>query len=124
MANGVTNGKDVRHLGMVMKVLHDDKVVVSAINARNLASRDIPLLPTGTRKHDCPEAVMRKEGREWVPGKFVDGVPLNGTPIRLKFSPRSTGNGTEWARWLKIDRWGSVAGVVLAGLLRSSLRWC
>ena len=104
MANVVTNGKDVRHLGMVMKVLHDNKVVVSAINARNPASRDIPLFPTGTRYHDCPEAVKKKGGREWVPGKFVDGVPLNGTLIQLKFSPLRTENGIEWTvEWFRID---------------------
>ena len=123
MTNVMNNGKNIYHTRMVVKVLINNTVVVHAINTENPASNNVPFFPTGTRYHDCPEAVKRKEGREWVPGKFVDGVPLNGTPIRLKFYPQSTGNGTEWARWLKLDRWGSVAGVVLAGLLRSSLRW-
>ena len=31
MANVVNNGKDVRRLGMVMEVLHDDKVIIYAL---------------------------------------------------------------------------------------------
>ena len=106
MANVGDSNQDVHHLGMVVQVLNDDKVVVSAINAGDPASRDIPLLPTGTRYHDCSGAVQRKGGKEWVPGNFVNGVPLNGTPIQLKFSPWTTENGAGWkVDWFRIDRY-------------------
>lgn len=104
MANMVDNGKDIHHLGMVVKVLHENHLVIYAINSEDPASHNIPLFPTGTRYHDCPDAVKRKGGKEWVPGRFVDGVPLNGTPVQLKFIPRGTGNVTEWnVNWFRID---------------------
>ena len=89
---------------MAVKVLHDDKVVVHAIKTEDAASGKIPLFPTGTRYHDCPDAVKRKEGKEWVPGTFVDGVSLYGTPIQLKSSLLRTGDDTEWkVEWFRID---------------------
>ena len=100
----VNNGKDVRHFGMVVKVLHDDKVVVHAVNTEDAASLNIPLFPTGTRYHDWTDAGKRKEGKEWVPGTFVDGIPLDGTPIRLNFSPLRAGDDKEWkVDWLRAD---------------------
>ena len=41
MANVVDNGKDVYHLGMVVKVLNDNEVVVYAINP---GSRESPVV--------------------------------------------------------------------------------
>ena len=108
MANVLKNGKDVRYLGMVMKVLHDDKVIVHAINPEDPAFQNISSFTNGTRYLDCPDAVERKGGKEWVPGEFVDGVPLNGTPIQMEFFPRRTGDDTEWRfDWFRIDGYKS-----------------
>ena len=99
----LNNGKLV-HFGMVVKVLDNDKVVVHAVNTEGAASLNIPLSPTGTHYYDCLDAAKRKGGKEWVPGKFVDGVPQNGTPIQLNFSPPKTGYETKWkVHWFRID---------------------
>ena len=105
MANVVGNNKDAFYLGMVVAAIpKDDKITVHAVNPKIPTSDKIPCFPTGTRYHDCSDAVKRKGGKEWVPGKFVDGIPLNGTPIQLKFPPWRTENGTEWkVEWLRID---------------------
>ena len=113
MANVVANGTDIHYTGMVVKVINDNTVVVSAINAGDSASRDVPLFPTGTRYHDCLDAVKRKGGKEWVPGKFVDGIPLNGTPVKLRFSPWTTESGKEWkVDWFRIDGYNPSDGTM------------
>ena len=107
MANvkGGSNGRHVHHLGMVVQVLHDDKVTIHAINSKDPTSCDIPMFPTGTLFHDCQDAVKRKRGKEWVPGKFEDGVPLTGTTVHLTFSSQKTENGTEWkVDWFRWDK--------------------
>ena len=164
VANVVTNDKDVRHLGMVMKVLHDDKVVlipnisatrcsslpdqrtlrtytkiapqylitiadvmdnrkficrlgmvvsvsseedwvtVYALNPKDPALGSAPCFPTQRLFHQCQTAAEKKRGKEWKKGEFKDGVPLNGTPIQLKFFPTKTETGTEWRiDWIRTD---------------------
>ena len=99
------NGIVVYRLGMVVGVSpEEDKVTVYALNPKDPTLGNAPRFPTQRLFHQCQTAAEKKRGKEWKKGKFKDGVPLNGTPIQLKFLPTRTETGTEWSiDWIRTD---------------------
>ena len=104
MAN-VDNTKGTFYLGIVVATLpKDDKVTVHAVNPIDPTSDDIPYFPTQRLSYNCQNAAEKKRGKEWKEGEVKNGVPVNGTPIRLEFIATVTDTGTEWrVDWTRTD---------------------